>query len=109
MKIRKCPVLINDKQHKCTEDVVLQADVIVSTVHPCLDMKIGTMSQSVLQSGGESLQKELTMYLQTNGRAQMGKVVCTSGGDLQCQHVYHLSLPMWQVDKGQVEQRITFK
>lgn len=81
---------------------MLQADVIVSTTHPCLDLRKGIMSRVVLQHAGDSIQKELQTYLVAYGRPQLGQVVYTSGGKLSCQHLYHLSLPTWQDDKGQV-------
>ncbi|XP_025094661.1 poly [ADP-ribose] polymerase 14-like isoform X2 [Pomacea canaliculata] len=82
-----------------------KADVIVSTTHPCLDLRKGIMSRVVLQHAGDSIQKELQTYLVAYGRPQLGQVVYTSGGKLSCQHLYHLSLPTWQDDKGQVLQR----
>lgn len=79
-----------------------QAEIIVSTVHPSLDLQKGVLSRSVLEHGGHKIQKELQEISKKRGLAQMGKVVQSSGGDLRCKHMFHLSLPMWRDDKGQV-------
>lgn len=60
------------------------------------------MSRSVLEHAGDSIQQELQVYLQANGRPQLGQVVHTSGGKLLCRYIYYLSLPRWTDDEGEV-------
>lgn len=80
----------------------MQADVIVSTAHPSLDLQKGVLSRSILQHGGDAIQQELQDYFQQYGSAQLGKLVESSGGNLHCRRIFHLSLPVWQKDRGQV-------
>ncbi|XP_076464945.1 protein mono-ADP-ribosyltransferase PARP14-like isoform X2 [Babylonia areolata] len=77
-----------------------RADVIVCTTHPSLDLKKGILSKSILEHGGEAIQQDLRKFLERNGPAELGKVVWTTGGNLDCKAVYHLSLPSWRDDRG---------
>ncbi|KAK7479331.1 hypothetical protein BaRGS_00029409 [Batillaria attramentaria] len=78
-----------------------KADVIVSTVHPSLDLRKGVLSKSILEAGGDAIQQELQSFVQQHGRARRGGVVKTQGGNLKCRSVFHLSLPTWNDDRGE--------
>ena len=72
------------------------------TTHPSLDLRKGVLSKSIMEEGGEAIQRELHKFSEKFGKTQLGKVVRTTGGNLRCKSVYHLSLPSWRDDHGQV-------
>ncbi|XP_070211847.1 protein mono-ADP-ribosyltransferase PARP14-like [Littorina saxatilis] len=77
-----------------------KTDVIVCTTHPSLDLQKGVLSKSIAREGGDAIQQELKKYHENVGAAELGRVVRTSGGNLRCKLVFHLSLPSWRDDHG---------
>ena len=76
--------------------------MIVCTLHPSLDLRKGVLSKSILEEGGETIQQELRKFHERHGPARIGSVVRTSGGNLHCKYLFHLSLPTWSDDRGQM-------
>ncbi|KAJ8320640.1 hypothetical protein KUTeg_002227 [Tegillarca granosa] len=73
-----------------------QVDIIVNSTARNLNLTKGAVSNSVLQTGGPSLQMECSTNY-PNG-IQFGEVAVTNGGNLQCSKVLHGSIPSWDVD-----------
>ena len=80
--------------------------MIVCTLHPSLDLRKGVLSKSILEEGGETIQQELRKFHERHGPARIGSVVRTSGGSLHCKYLFHLSLPTWRDDHGQVNKEL---
>ena len=80
--------------------------MIVCTLHPSLDLRKGVLSKSILEEGGETIQQELRQFNERHGPARIGSVVRTSGGNLHCKYLFHLSLPTWRDDHGQVNKEL---
>ena len=80
--------------------------MIVCTLHPSLDLRKGVLSKSILEEGGETIQQELRKFHERHGPARIGSVVRTSGGNLHCKYLFHLSLPTWRDDHGQVNKEL---
>lgn len=78
----------------------VQADVIVNTTDSGLHLSFGAVSSSILAKAGQALQHECrTKY---PGGVMVGDVACTQGHGLQCQAVYHVTLPHWSANSKQV-------
>ncbi|KAK3598397.1 hypothetical protein CHS0354_019800 [Potamilus streckersoni] len=70
-----------------------KVDVIVNTTSYSLDLTNGTVSQSLLKTGGQILQEECKMKY-PNG-IKDGDIAVTRGGKLDCQIVCHGALKSW--------------
>ncbi|KAI8490692.1 positive regulation of interleukin-4-mediated signaling pathway [Branchiostoma belcheri] len=73
-----------------------QADVIVNTIGPDLNLRTGAVSKALLDAGGPKLQVECDKIKKDLGRLPAhGEVVQTSGGNLGCKQVYHAVCSFW--------------
>ncbi|XP_078587227.1 protein mono-ADP-ribosyltransferase PARP14-like [Branchiostoma floridae x Branchiostoma japonicum] len=73
-----------------------QADVIVNTIGPDLNLRTGAVSKALLDKGGPTLQVECDKIKRDLGRLPAhGEVVYTSGGNLGCNLVYHAVCSFW--------------
>jgi O-acetyl-ADP-ribose deacetylase (regulator of RNase III) len=70
-----------------------QADVIVNTTHPSLDLRSGAVSKSILDKAGQGLQDECNSKYPDG--IKVGDVVNTQGHGLKCKAVFHTTLPPW--------------
>ena len=68
-----------------------QADALISTANPWLNMSGGVNGAILASAGGETIQAELKAYLQKLGRASVppGTVVVTSAGPLEYEKIIH--------------------
>lgn len=71
----------------------LQVDVIVNTTNQVLDLKVGSVSGSLLEFGCFDLQREAT---ENYPDGIIDKVAFTSGHKLNCQMVLHIALEKWK-------------
>ncbi|XP_052277425.1 uncharacterized protein LOC127876354 isoform X2 [Dreissena polymorpha] len=74
-----------------------KADVLVSNCGKDLKLKNGALAESLLEAAGSQLQDECDQNY-PNGIRQ-GDVAVTSGYNLDCEYVFHGSLPNWD-NKG---------
>ena len=79
----------------------LQADVIVNTTNLSLDLRIGTVSRSLIKEGGDIIMQELKRKYPDG--IQVGKIARSSGGNLQCKEIYHGVLNKWDQGQGVAE------
>ncbi|XP_037692770.1 protein mono-ADP-ribosyltransferase PARP9 [Choloepus didactylus] len=66
-----------------------ETDVIVNSVNPHTGLKIGTISNSILQQAGDEMEKEFTEKLLETPPASRF-ILVTKGFKLSCQYVYHV-------------------
>ncbi|XP_048239350.1 protein mono-ADP-ribosyltransferase PARP14-like [Haliotis rufescens] len=71
----------------------LQADVLVNTTQTDLILSIGAVSFSLLEEGGMAIQQECTEKKPTG--LNIGGMVESTGGKLQCKKIFHVVLPVW--------------
>lgn len=76
-------------------------DVIVNTISKDLNLNSGPVSAAIAKAGGPSLQAEI-LASAPNGTPP-GKIIVTSGGRLQCTHVYHGVLVAWDRPNGRAQ------
>lgn len=72
---------------------VFQADVLVNTTQTDLILSIGAVSFSLLEEGGMEIQQECTEKKPTG--LNIGGMVESTGGKLQCKKIFHVVLPVW--------------
>ena len=61
----------------------------MNTVSNDLVLSNGAVSRSILRAGGPALQDECNQYISSNGKPQIGGVVVTGPGSIQCKHIIH--------------------
>ena len=64
-----------------------QADVLVNTTAPDLNLSIGTVSRSLLNAAGKDMQLEINNKYTSN--IEPGDIAVTRGWKLICKHVIH--------------------
>ena len=77
-------------------------DVIVNRIRGDLNLSSGAASKALLQVAGISLQDECDQYRREHGELAIGDFTVTSGGDLCCQYVFHVNLPLY-VDRNSLK------
>ena len=77
--------------------MLLQVDVIVNSTNTNLDLKVGTLSRSLLKVGGETILQELQRKYSDG--IKLGEIAVSTGGNLLCNEIFHGVLVKW--DKGQ--------
>ncbi|KAJ8321017.1 hypothetical protein KUTeg_002604 [Tegillarca granosa] len=90
------PEALKNKPYIQLRTLSNEVDIIVNSTARNLNLTKGAVSNSVLQTGGPSLQMECSTNY-PNG-IQFGEVAVTNGGNLQCSKVLHGSIPSWDVD-----------
>ena len=61
----------------------------------------GSVSALIAEKAGPSVQLECSSKY-PNG-IKYNEIAVTSGGNLQCQYIYHCALPAWSSNEAQVE------
>ena len=74
--------------------VILQVDAIVNSTTTSLELDNGALSTSVLDAGGDEIQKECRKVAPKG--IKFGEVVMTSGGQLPCKFVVHGAARNWR-------------
>ena len=75
-----------------------QVDVIVNSTTPSLDLGSSSgLAASLLKAGGKQIQKELDKNYPKG--ISPGDIAETSGGSLNCNAVFHGTLPYWYSKK----------
>ncbi|XP_078312815.1 protein mono-ADP-ribosyltransferase PARP14-like [Crassostrea virginica] len=70
-----------------------EADVIVNTASPNLNLRQGAVSNSIVNLGGDTIQQECRAEY-PNG-INYGEIAITKAGKLDCMLVFHGALPQW--------------
>jgi len=70
-------------------------DVIVNRIRGDLNLSSGAASKALLQAAGTSLQDECSKYRQEHGELMIGDFLVTDGGELCCQYVFHVNIPLY--------------
>lgn len=78
-----------------------QADVLVNTTGPDLNLSIGKVSAALLNSVGRKLQQECRTRYPDGITAD--KIAITSGFNLLCKKLFHITLPYYIDDKQCIE------
>ncbi len=73
--------------------ILIQADVIVNTTGEDVNLAAGTVSYSILEAGGKTIQDELTKLCPSG--LKIGQIAQTKGGSLHCQALLHVVLKQW--------------
>lgn len=73
--------------------IYFQADVIVNSAIPELNLSKGRASKALLEAAGATIQSECNNCY-PNG-IKSGEVATTGSGNLKCQAIYHVTLPRW--------------
>ena len=73
--------------------LLIQVDVIVNSINAELRLDGGEVSNALLDIAGETLQEECDSIAPDG--IEVGEVVVTSGGQLECQHVVHGACCGW--------------
>ena len=55
----------------------------------------GGLAGAIVQKGGEQIQKESDLYVETHGPILVGASCHTSAGNLPCKHIIHTVGPMY--------------
>lgn len=69
--------------------------MIVNRIRGDLNLSGGPVSKALLQAAGVSLQDECDKYQQEYGELVIGDILVTNGGELCCQYVFHVNLPLY--------------
>lgn len=69
--------------------------MIVNRIRGDLNLASGAASKALLQAAGMSLQDECDKYRQEHGELMIGDFLVTDGGDLCCQYVFHVNIPLY--------------
>ncbi|XP_077865003.1 protein mono-ADP-ribosyltransferase PARP14-like [Saccoglossus kowalevskii] len=72
-----------------------KVDVIVNTTRPTLDLDTGAVSKSILQAAGVQLQQEINNKTTSGVSTNEGDIIITSGGNTQCNNIYHVICCKW--------------
>ncbi|KAK3600831.1 hypothetical protein CHS0354_014191, partial [Potamilus streckersoni] len=75
-----------------------RVDIIVNSTNEKLNLRIGAISKSIIECGGDTIQRECLQHY-PNGISP-GQVVVTGGGNLSCMNVYHGCLRAYDGFKG---------
>ena len=70
-----------------------QADVIVNSAVPELNLSRGRASKALLDAAGETIQSECNTWYPSGIKS--GDVAITGSGNLKCQSIFHVTLPKW--------------
>jgi O-acetyl-ADP-ribose deacetylase (regulator of RNase III) len=65
----------------------------VNTTGTDLKLVAGTISYTILETGGKAIQEELTQACPSG--LKVGGVAQTKGGNLNCQKIFHVVLQQW--------------
>ena len=81
-------------------------DAIVNAANEDLQ-HIGGLARSIVEAGGEVIQKESSEYTKRNGKLKTGDVVCLGPGNLACKKIIHAVGPRW-VDGSKGEEQALY-
>ena len=81
-------------------------DAIVNAANEHLQHN-GGVARSIVEAGGEVIQKESSEYTKRNGRLKTGDVVCLGAGNLACKKIIHAVGPRW-VDGSKGEEQALY-
>ena len=73
----------------------------MNSTNTSLDLKVGTLSRSLLKVGGETILQELQQKYPDG--ITPGKIAVSAGGNLSCKEIYHGVLFKWDKGQGQAE------
>ena len=73
--------------------IYFQADVIVNSADPELNLRKGRASKALLDAAGETIQDECNTGYPFG--IESGEVAVTGSGNLKCRAIYHVTLPKW--------------
>lgn len=76
---------------------VTQVDVIVNSASSDLDLSKNASAKALSNAAGSTLQQECKAI----GKVNTGDIVVTSGGKLDCKHVFHTSCAAWNQQSGE--------
>ncbi|XP_055874100.1 protein mono-ADP-ribosyltransferase PARP14-like isoform X3 [Biomphalaria glabrata] len=76
-------------------------DIIVITVDKSLDLSKGRLAKTILREAGDDIQNELLNRFSDGVRT--GDFAESSGGNLQCKHIFHACLSRFRGDTVQME------
>ena len=76
---------------------VAQVDVIVNSASSDLDLSKNASAKALSNAAGPALQQECKAI----GKVNTGDIVVTSGGKLNCKHVFHTSCATWNQQSGE--------
>jgi len=79
-----------------------QVDVIVNSASSDLDLSKNASAKALSIAAGPALQQECKAI----GKVNSGDIVVTSGGKLNCRHVFHTSCATWNQQSGEQVQNI---
>lgn len=75
--------------------------MIVNSTNKDLNLKIGKLSRTIVNEGGEEILDELT---KTYPRGiSPGQIAVTTGGKLKCKAIFHGVLEKWDQNQGHAE------
>ena len=74
-----------------------QVDAIVNSTSSDLDLSRNASAKALSAAAGPKLQQECNAI----GKVETGGIVVTSGGKLECKHVFHTSCASWENGKGE--------
>ncbi|XP_048249388.1 protein mono-ADP-ribosyltransferase PARP14-like [Haliotis rufescens] len=78
----------------CVAEIAkLKVDIIVNTSNCYLNLRYGAVSKSLVQFGGDSIQKECDRYISRKWILVDGCFAVTKSGNLHCKRIFHCSLP----------------
>ena len=71
--------------------------MIVNSTSTELDLSRNASAKALSAAAGPKLQQECKAI----GKVKTGAIVVTSGGNLDCKHVFHTSCAAWENGKGE--------
>ena len=81
--------------------------MIFNTTAGDLQLNSGAVSKSIYQAAGPVIQAEVLQ--QCPRGLKVGRMVVSSGGALNCSHIYHTVLCNWDGGAGQAQQVIALE
>ena len=73
----------------------------MNTVGGDLDLSQGMVSAAILQRAGPGIQAEVRKDRPRG--LQVGELVASTGGNMKCQAIIHLRVPVWDDGAGKVD------
>uniref|UniRef100_A0ABM0M7L8 Poly [ADP-ribose] polymerase 14-like n=1 Tax=Saccoglossus kowalevskii TaxID=10224 RepID=A0ABM0M7L8_SACKO len=81
-----------------------KVDVIVNTTQPTFNLNTGAVSKSILQAAGTQLQQEINNKKTSGVSTNEGDGIVTSGGNMQCNNIYHVLCCGWDSNGSKASQ-----